>query len=141
MPRPSRKEATSEPRHHPRPALGSVHSGEPFRLLLRPQETANALGISLRGLMNMVDRGEIPFVRVGTRNLRFALADLHTWIRERSTRRPAVDQGGGRDRRPSRETGREGRTVNKATNGKPRRYRGEVLDQAPPSAPDSEKHR
>ena len=64
------------------------------RLLLRPQEAAGALGISLRGLMNMVDADEIPVVRIGVRNLRFSVDDLRTWIRERSTRRPAADQGG-----------------------------------------------
>jgi excisionase family DNA binding protein len=62
----------------------------PFRLLLRPQEAADALGISLRGLMNMVDHDEIPYVRIGVRNLRFSVDDLRAWIAERSTRQPAV---------------------------------------------------
>jgi len=61
---------------------------EPFRLLLRPQETANALGISLHGLMNLVAADEIPTVRIGQRNLRFFIDDLRAWIAERS-RRPA----------------------------------------------------
>ena len=52
------------------------------------------MGISLRGLMNMVDADEIPVVRIGVDNVRFSVDDLRTWIRERSTRRPAADQGG-----------------------------------------------
>jgi excisionase family DNA binding protein len=56
-----------------------------FRLLLRPQECANSLGISLRGLMNLVDAGEIPYCRIGQRNLRFYVDDLRTWIQERSS--------------------------------------------------------
>ena len=63
---------------------------QPFRLLLRPQEAADALGISLRGLMTMVDRDEIPCVRIGVRNLRFSVDDLRAWIIERSTRQPAA---------------------------------------------------
>ena len=59
------------------------------RLLLRPQEAANTLGVSLRTLMNWVADGSIPYVRCGERCLRFSTADLEVWIRERSTRRPA----------------------------------------------------
>ena len=55
-----------KPRNVPGPHRQDPN-GEPFRLLLRPQETANALGISLRGLMNMVDADEIPVVRIGVR--------------------------------------------------------------------------
>ena len=46
---------------------------------------ANSLGISLRGLMNLVDAGEIPYCRIGQRNLRFYVDDLRTWIQERSS--------------------------------------------------------
>jgi excisionase family DNA binding protein len=64
------------------------------RLLLRPQEAANSLGVSLRSLMAWASVGEIPVVRIGDRCLRFSVADLEAWIRERSTRRPAADQDG-----------------------------------------------
>ena len=40
-------------------------TSQPVRLLLRPQETVNALEISPRNLMNMVDANEIPVVQIG----------------------------------------------------------------------------
>lgn len=58
------------------------------RLLLKPLEAANCLGVSLRTLMAWKDAGEIPFVMLSERVLRFAVADLEAWISERSTRRP-----------------------------------------------------
>ncbi|MGO9110465.1 MAG: helix-turn-helix transcriptional regulator [Thermoguttaceae bacterium] len=67
------------------------------RLLLRPQEAANSLGVSLRSLMMWVADGSVPHVRLGNRCLRFSVVDLQSWIRERSTRRPAADQDGGSD--------------------------------------------
>jgi excisionase family DNA binding protein len=48
----------------------------PPRLLLRPQEAANALGVSLRTLMSLVTSGEVPHTRIGERNLRFPLEGL-----------------------------------------------------------------
>ena len=56
------------------------------RLLLRPVEAAESLGVSLRTLMAWVAAGQIPVVRCGLRCLRFSTADLDSWIRERSTR-------------------------------------------------------
>jgi excisionase family DNA binding protein len=55
------------------------------RLLLRPQEAANALGLSLRTLMSMVTSGEIPHTRIGERNLRFPLEALREWVARRTT--------------------------------------------------------
>ena len=55
------------------------------QLLLRPQEAANALGISLRTVMAMVGKNEIPFVRLGERNLRFPLEGLRHWVASRTT--------------------------------------------------------
>ena len=66
---------------------------QPLRLLLRPQEAADALGISLRTLMTMVERDEIPYVRIGVRNLRFSVDGLRTWIAARSTRQTAERPG------------------------------------------------
>ncbi len=74
--------------HSPPPSLPAQ------RLLLRPQEAANSLGVSLRSLMGWAAAGEVPTVRLGDRCLRFAVADLETWIAARSTRQPAADQGG-----------------------------------------------
>ena len=59
--------------------------GNPDRLLLRPQEAANALGVSLRTIMGMVATNEIPFVRLGERNLRFPLEALRDWVASRTT--------------------------------------------------------
>ena len=55
------------------------------RLLLRPQEAANALGVSLRTLMSLVTSGEIPHTRIGERNLRFPLDGLREWVARRTT--------------------------------------------------------
>ena len=70
----------------PRPAL---------RLLLKPNEAADALGLSENGLMNLVAAGDIPVVRVGTRSVRFSIKDLEHWIAERSTWRPQTQQQAG----------------------------------------------
>lgn len=50
------------------------------RLALRAPEAALALGISVRGLMRLVARGEVPHVRIGERNLRFPRAALESWL-------------------------------------------------------------
>ena len=54
------------------------------RLLLRPQEAANALGVSLRTLMSLVTSNEIPHTRIGDRNLRFPLDGLREWVARRT---------------------------------------------------------
>ena len=55
------------------------------RLLLRPQEAAQSLGVSLRTVMAWVGAGEIPFVRIGERNLRFPLEALREWVAARTS--------------------------------------------------------
>jgi len=57
----------------------------PVRLLLRPGEAANSLGVSLRCLMGWVAEGEIPVVRLGDRCLRFSVDSLRAWVASRST--------------------------------------------------------
>jgi excisionase family DNA binding protein len=56
------------------------------RLLLRPQEAADALGVSLRTLMSLADSGDIPSTRIGTRNLRFSVQALEAWIASKTSR-------------------------------------------------------
>ncbi len=53
-------------------------------LLLRPQEAANSLGVSLRCLMGWVKAGEIPVTRIGERCLRFPLDGLRAWVATRT---------------------------------------------------------
>jgi len=60
----------------------------PARLLLRPKETAAALGLSERKLWSLTAGGEIPSVRIG-RAVRYHVADLAEWIH-------AHKQNGGR---------------------------------------------
>ncbi len=57
----------------------------PDRILLRPQEAANALGVSLRCLMAWVSAGEIPVVRLGERVLRLPVDGLRAWVAQRTT--------------------------------------------------------
>jgi len=52
-------------------------NGEPLdRLLLRPREAAQALGISERTLWG----SGIPRIRVGKRGIRYSIDDLKRWI-------------------------------------------------------------
>jgi hypothetical protein len=44
------------------PASQDREHADPLRLTLRPQEAAAALGVSLRTLMMMKAKGEVPFV-------------------------------------------------------------------------------
>jgi excisionase family DNA binding protein len=55
------------------------------RLLLRPSEAAEILGVSLRCLMAWVAAGEVPAVRLGERCLRFSVDALRAWVASRST--------------------------------------------------------
>jgi hypothetical protein len=57
--------------------------------------------------MTLADTGEIPTVRLGTRNLRFSLDDLRAVIAEHSTRRPTGDHGQGDDQASGRNGGPE----------------------------------
>ena len=52
----------------------------PFRLALRADEAADALGISPRTLAAMVAADAIPHVYIGQRNLRFPVAALQKWL-------------------------------------------------------------
>jgi excisionase family DNA binding protein len=54
------------------------------RLLLRPAEAAEALGVSQRTLMSWVAAGQIPATRIGERCLRFSVDSLREWIVERT---------------------------------------------------------
>jgi excisionase family DNA binding protein len=57
----------------------------PFRLALRADEAADALGISPRTLAAMVAAGTIPYTRIGKRNLRFPVAALQKWLDGQTT--------------------------------------------------------
>ncbi len=49
------------------------------RLLLRPSEVAEALGVSRTKAYELIARGELPSVRVG-HSLRVSADDLAAWI-------------------------------------------------------------
>ena len=51
-----------------------------YRLALRADEAADALGISARTLAAMVAADAIPHVYIGQRNLRFPIAALQAWL-------------------------------------------------------------
>jgi len=57
------------------PAL--VHGTE--RMLLRPREVAEALGMSLRKTYDLIRAGEIPSLKIGD-VVRVRPEDLRTWI-------------------------------------------------------------
>lgn len=54
------------------------------RRLLDAAEAAEYLGLSETALRSKVQRREIPFVRVGKRQLRFDIRQLERWIEERT---------------------------------------------------------
>jgi len=60
------------------------------RLLLKPLEAAQVLGIGRSLMYELIARGEIPSVRLG-RCLRVSRESLQKWIREREQER---DDGG-----------------------------------------------
>jgi excisionase family DNA binding protein len=57
---------------------------QPVRLLLRPHEAAEALGICERTLWELTRAGEITAIRIPgrgkARSLRYSVADLQNWI-------------------------------------------------------------
>lgn len=52
----------------------------PPQMLLTADETARALSISPRTLWTLTKEGEIPFIQVGSRSVRYSVADLEAWI-------------------------------------------------------------
>ena len=56
------------------------------RILLKPLEAAQVLGIGRSLMYELIARGEIPSVRLG-RCLRVSRESLETWIREREQER------------------------------------------------------
>lgn len=51
------------------------------RLLLRPTEAAEMLGVGRSKLYELIAEGDIPTVRVGSR-VRIPVEDLRAWIRD-----------------------------------------------------------
>lgn len=64
----------------------------PKQLLFRKSEAAPMLGISERKLDELVNRGEIPTIRMN-RSVRFALSDLHEFIDRQRHKGPAPRRG------------------------------------------------
>jgi excisionase family DNA binding protein len=51
--------------------------------LLRPKDAAEVLGVSERYLSSLSRRGELPFVRMGKRAIRYSRLDLAAFIDRR----------------------------------------------------------
>lgn len=51
--------------------------------LLRPKETADLLGVSERYLSTLSRRGELPFVRMGKRAIRYSPSDVAAFVDRR----------------------------------------------------------
>ena len=61
---------------------GHIAVGEqpaPMRLLLKPEEAAEALAISPRTLWALTNSGEIPKLKIG-RCVRYDVDDLRAWV-------------------------------------------------------------
>ncbi len=59
------------------------------RLLLRPREVAVATGLSRSMVYELINRGEMPAIRVG-KSVRVPVADLQDWIREHAMQQRAA---------------------------------------------------
>lgn len=59
------------------------------RLLLRPAEAAETLGVSRSVIYALVQRGELASVRVGT-SIHIAVDELRRWVEEKRDERPVV---------------------------------------------------
>lgn len=62
------------------PAPTSVLAAGPF---YTTEEMAAVLKVSERTLKQMMRRGELPYLKVGCRVVRFILADVRQWLRRR----------------------------------------------------------
>ena len=56
------------------------------RLLLRPQEAGDALGVSRSKAYELIARGEIPSIRIGG-SVRVPLEALNAWISQQLSER------------------------------------------------------
>jgi len=54
------------------------------RLLLRVQEAAAALAVGRNTLLGLIERGELPTVRIG-RSVRIRVSDLESWVKQYAT--------------------------------------------------------
>jgi excisionase family DNA binding protein len=59
------------------------------RLLLRPREVAVVTGLSRSMVYELINRGQIPAIRVG-KSLRVPMAELQEWIREQAAQQRAA---------------------------------------------------
>lgn len=48
------------------------------------KDVAEFLGISVRSVENMMTESQLPFYRLGTRRVRFRLADVLEWMEEKN---------------------------------------------------------
>jgi|LakMenEpi03Aug12_release.lakeMendotaPanAssembly.Ray.scaffolds.fasta_scaffold4416411_1 excisionase family DNA binding protein len=64
----------------------------PERILVRKHEAGSVLGLSERKLDELVNRGEIPTIRIG-RSVRFALSDLLAFVERQRHTGPAPRRG------------------------------------------------
>ena len=68
-------------------------TGYQDRLLLRPREVAVATGLSRSMVYELINRGELPAIRVG-KSVRVPVADLQDWIREQAMQQRAAMTAG-----------------------------------------------
>jgi excisionase family DNA binding protein len=64
-------------------AMATIYAGDRIPRLLTPDEVAEVLAISPRGVLRLAERGELRAIRVGERRLRVAPDDLRAYIESR----------------------------------------------------------
>jgi excisionase family DNA binding protein len=52
----------------------------PLRPLLSPNDVAFLLGLSKSRIMQLISGGEIPFIKIGEKDIRFDQGELRAWL-------------------------------------------------------------
>ena len=66
-------------------------SGEVDRILYRPAEAAEAIGVSRSRIYELINSGTIPSIRVGN-TVRVPVADLEKWVSDQVAARVPASQ-------------------------------------------------
>jgi len=68
-----------------------VTNGTLERLLLRPEEAREILGLGRTKIYALIASGELPVVRIGG-NVRIPMDELRAWIKSKTDKTSAGDQ-------------------------------------------------
>lgn len=61
-----------------------------LKLLLRPAEAADAIGVSRSRIYELIASGDVPSIRIGRGSVRVPIEELRAWISQHVTARETV---------------------------------------------------